>query len=487
MQINKEQLSIFIYGAVIFVLSLIYHGAVIFNTQFAIGWDSYFYLVQLKALVEEGAMHSKDSSLVYPILYIIQLFCQDYLLSYQILTLLLFGTLSLLTFLLLSKWTKNHYAALAFTLFSVISPHIFHFGLQFPKNMLGACFLFVFILNIDARKPLIPIFLFILCLFGHRLTFVMAAFYGLGYLFFYVKISKEIIVLSFGGVIVLLGLGFLFGGIINVFDSERFVGVFQSRFSFAPYAFMQLMGNSNLSTSWGIELQCSFVFLFVLPFLFFKKEKQQKLFSLLSLLMVFPFLKWTNDGLAMRMFHMYMLFFPLLLGVLFSKVPKFVGVIFMLTPCVYLGFNSKRMSSTYDVNKLSPPYNEYAQVTSRATTYFKKEKPELIIAHRSLAEYFTFTTGIDAMPWIPEYDIPTGDLWRIVTNVERALLTNYIEESNQSYVVSLSKGYFLIQEGHWQSIIQKLQKNKEIELLKIINSWRNPSKKRPYFLLKNKK
>jgi hypothetical protein len=41
-------------------------------TPFANGWDSYFYLVQLKSWVEQGRMHSPEASLFYPYLRLFQ-------------------------------------------------------------------------------------------------------------------------------------------------------------------------------------------------------------------------------------------------------------------------------------------------------------------------------------------------------------------------------------------------------------------------------
>ncbi|MFT5619652.1 MAG: hypothetical protein ACI85I_002899, partial [Arenicella sp.] len=51
----------------------------------------------------------------------------------------------------------------------------------------------------------------------------------------------------------------------------------------------------------------------------------------------------------------------------------------------------------------------------------------------------------------------------------------------------LSIGYYLIREDSWQAFLNKLQKNRELETLHQLETWRNPNKMRPSYLLKGKK
>jgi len=51
------------------------------QTPFANGWDSYFYLVQLKSLEETGRMHSPEASLIYPYLRLFYWITGDYVLG----------------------------------------------------------------------------------------------------------------------------------------------------------------------------------------------------------------------------------------------------------------------------------------------------------------------------------------------------------------------------------------------------------------------
>jgi hypothetical protein len=73
-----------------------------------------------------------------------------------------------------------------------------------------------------------------------------------------------------------------------------------------------------------------------------------------------------------------------------------------------------------------------------------KENAELVIAHHALAEYFTFTTDIDAMPWNPAYEIRPDQLWRIVTDIRLSEMGYYLSENEIAQVHKLSSRYFLL-------------------------------------------
>ena len=125
-------------------------------------------------------------------------------------------------------------------------------------------------------------------------------------------------------------------------------------------------------------------------------------------------------------------------------------------------------------------------MTSKVVGLIKNERPELVIAHNTLAEYFTFTSGIDAMPWLPEYEIKKSKLWRIATDVRWATMRAFLSDEDERLVHRIGVNYFLMPEFVWQTFLNELNSEKEIELLKQINTWRNPHKIRPGFLLKKR-
>lgn len=137
---------------------------------------------------------------------------------------------------------------------------------------------------------------------------------------------------------------------------------------------------------------------------------------------------------------------------------------------------------SYSPEKHDPPYNFYYNIANRTITKTGTENIELIIAHKSLAECITFYTGTDAMPWIPEYNIHPDKLWRIVADINETELHYY---AGKKVCLKLAPHYFLLKEIDWQQILTKIQRE-DFELFELLNNWKNPSEKRPKYLLKNK-
>ena len=133
------------------------------------------------------------------------------------------------------------------------------------------------------------------------------------------------------------------------------------------------------------------------------------------------------------------------------------------------------------------PYEKYAQVTQRTFDFLKNKNPELVIAHNALAEFFTFTTGIDALPWQPEYSIEESKLWRIAADVRLPVFRTYLSEDDFESIQRIGVNYWIIQENIWHKFKDNLLKNDEQEILKEINTWRNPFQVRPNYLLQKKK
>ncbi len=122
------------------------------QTPYANGWDGYYYLVQIKSYFSEGAMHSEDHSLVYPLLIAVQFLAGDYETAYKISAALIRTLFVISLFFFTSTVTaakERDYGAsntavvvFAAVSWAVISPTAIFFASQFPKNLLGFAFLF---------------------------------------------------------------------------------------------------------------------------------------------------------------------------------------------------------------------------------------------------------------------------------------------------------------------------------------------------------
>ncbi len=493
-----------------------------FQTEFANGWDSYFYLIQLKSYIQSGEMHSSDLSLIYPMMVVVQHFANDYIATFKFTACLLTVILIFCTFLVGFRITKRIEIALVLASYFCFSPHLTYFASQYPKNLLGfACFLLL-ALSIPTHKnpksqnriAKYTVFLFILLLnyFGHRMTFILSI--SLVFIHFVLqKVAPKVIfslILSF---LVLVGLGTLFPGLLGFADFERFEGILTTTPQFAPYSFWQsfggMMDNGRISTAWKWEIVCiSIAFFFNIAYGFYSLHKPSEnktparnseffgfSLTIICALLIFPFFAWSLDGIAYRAFLVFMLIVPIAFFLnLHSLLAKkyclsykkaTTSIVWSLT-FLLLAISPLNVSG-YNYQKHDPPYSLYSKISERVIAQMRNKELELLICHKSLAEYFTFTTGIDALPWLPEYEIEKKKLWRIASDVPERKIQQYVSESNQQSIKKLSVGYHLIREDIWQIFLKELQENGELETLHQLETWKNPNKIRPPYLLKGKK
>ncbi len=492
-----------------------------FQTEFANGWDSYFYLIQLKSYIESGEMHSADLSLIYPLMVVIQYFTNDYIATFKFTACLLTVILIFCTFLVGLGIAKRIEVALVLAFYFCLSPHLTYFASQYPKNLLGFVFFLLLILSIPThensksrnRIGKYTGFLFILLLnyFGHRMTFILTISLIAIY-FTFQKTPPKVLFSLLLGFLVLVGLGALFPGLLSFADFERFSGLLSSTPQFAPYSFWQSFGgmdSKRISMPWKWEIICvSIAFFFNIAYGFYTLHKPSEnrtpaknseilgfSLTIICVLLIFPFFAWSLDGVAYRAFLIFMLIVPIAfflnLFAFFSRKTfashrNSIRNLAWSSIILLLGFSF--LSSTgYNPEKHDPPYSLYAKISERVVSQMDGKELELLICHKSLAEYFTFTTGIDALPWLPEYETEEGKLWRIASDVPDRKIQQYISQSNQQKTKKMSVNYHLIREDIWQDFISALKENNEVETLHQIDTWRNPNKIRPEYLLKGKK
>ena len=453
------------------------------QTDFANGWDGYFYLVQLRALVEEGQMHSPDNSLIYPLLRLFYSFNGDYVGSYQLLAATLAGSFTFAIFLVAFRWSGRATVAVLLGSISLFSPHLTYFTAQYPKNLLGLV-LFLLLLAVWERRPRgLAWGLLLVNYFGHKLTFGLSVLWSLIW-----SINKKIpwqwLVGLALGLLILTGLSVWFKAFPGWVDLERFSGMFQLSPNWAPYAFLTTFGKP-ISLWWTGELiWTSALFFLVIPFLRSASQKTivWTLF-LLSVLLLCPFLVWSYTGMAYRFFLVYVLISPLFLSLLLP--PRKYRISLLIISVVFL-ILSPLASYSYLPREHDAAYPQYAQVTERAWDILKDKEVELVIAHNALAEYFTFTTGIDALPWLPEYEIPREKLWRIAKDLHLPEFGYYLSEDEMQQVVRLVGRYCILPEYLWQKVLQKAAAAGDDFLLEKVNTWRNPHRIRPAYLLRKK-
>ncbi|HRI60333.1 MAG TPA: hypothetical protein PK228_11435, partial [Saprospiraceae bacterium] len=176
-------------GLALAALSALLRFVALSQTPFANGWDSYFYLVQLKSMEETGRMHSPEASLIYPYLQLFYRLTGDYVLGLKVGTAVLAGTFTAIVYwLALNRVHKPAFpwGPVALASWSVYSPQLTYFAAQYPKNLLGLVLLVAMIGSLDRlrlsrfSKPgkswlpgksgswLVILFLLIINYFAHR-------------------------------------------------------------------------------------------------------------------------------------------------------------------------------------------------------------------------------------------------------------------------------------------------------------------------------
>ncbi|GHN03276.1 hypothetical protein WSM22_47650 [Cytophagales bacterium WSM2-2] len=472
-----------VLGCLIFLASFLVRWVALTQTPYGNGWDSYFYLVQLKSILTEGKMHSPEWTLFYPLLLVCNIFSPDQVISVKILSCLLAGTFSFLVYCYALKYCIKKEAALLFASITLFSPELTYFTAQWPKNLLGVDLLLALLLAMAHNRKIWIVLLVVLGLFGHRMTAVL----GIGCVAFWLinkHISPKVWLAAGAGLITLLLITLISPGIINLKDYQRIQNLIATTPQFSVASFISTFGWDRISTLWLSELFIVSLLTLTLlakeSSLIIKKVQSDGLMiAMLMLVLWFPFFFWEISGAAYRFFHVGALMTPLILLFLLKSFP-YREILNLTTAIVLCGLSLISWKS-YNPQKQDPSYALYDQVTKAVVSNVNGQPPELIIAHKSLAEYFTYAIGIDAMPWIPDYKIDSTKLWRIAVLPYPQLFVYYVNSSP----VRLKSNYYFIKEDQWQQFVKSLKQNESADLLKAHLTWQNPNEVRPAFLRKN--
>lgn len=482
----KDLLPVAGVSVALFGISFFLRYLAVGQTAYANGWDGYFYINQVRSFLEEGKMDVADSSLIYPLMIGVQLIIKNYILAYKITVSLLASTFCVLAYLLSLKWSGRNAVALIVGSFFLFSPHLTYFAAQYPKNLLGVILFTVLLYGSDARLKVIPLLLLALNFFGHRVTAIVS----LAYMILSAAMKRmpgRMAVMLLVFLFVFVVAGFFLPGILNFFDSERLQGIFSYHPQFAPYAFVSTFGDL-ISLWWLAEIVfCCLVFAAALILgakALIKKTVDQRFTALVltTALLIFPFFDWSMDAPGFRFLLIFLLLCPLFIVFLLKDARlKYVAPL----SCTMLLFFSAFSYQSYDPSRHDPPYGLYSMMSKELMA--SHEPCELIIAHKSLAEYVVYATGTDAMSWIPEYSIEKEKLWRIAAGVKDVQFSFYLSAEELKHIHRLSPSYSFVREDIWRKFISNVNKDGNEELIKDLTNWRNPDKVRPYFLLKNKR
>lgn len=469
------------------VASFLLRLASLSQTPFANGWDSYFYLIQLQSLVEKGQMHSEEWTILYPLLYLLNLIF-DYVIATKVLSCLLAACFTTVLGLIAYINNKSIISSCLILSLTLFSPELTYFTAQWPKNLLGIDLFLLLFLFLTKRQFKWALVFLVLGLFGHRLTAILSILVFSGW-YIFEHLNFKIIGISLLVFIVLLSIIQLFPGLISIYDYGRLADLLGQSLIIAPQEFLKLFNVNKVSTFWRVELWVYFLtFLllgvkFVYDLLTKTYNKSLILIFVVLLVLWFPFYHFTLDGAAYRFYHAGVLISFLIPAILLPKSynHKIIKASVITLSCILMIISLFSYTS-YDHLRHDPPYNFYATISQQISTdWSDTDPPELIIAHKSLAEFITFSTRVDAMPWLPEYEIADDRLYRIGYFPLKQLAKFYLDEK----VTFLLSNYGYLQEKDWNFYLQELEANENRDIIELHLDWKNPSQIRPSYLLNN--
>jgi hypothetical protein len=472
--------------AFLLIIGFIFRWSAYNQTDFATGWDTYYYLIQIKSYLSSGKMHSPEWNLFYPLLLLFNTLLEDPVLASK----WLFSFLTCfvaLSFFLLAKALKSPYPVSLFIVVLInMSPSLTYYAAQWGKNLVGVIIYMFLIIGIRKESVTQVCLLLILGFFAHRMTAVLSIITLLVWLLNKRTSSRFKWILLLSMIVGTTIVNFL-PGLLSFNDIDRFTNLFNQGPQIPQISFYRLFGAEKISVWWIGELTLTILsiifFVFILIRRLINKQKISSLeFSVLFVFFVlwFPFFNLSTDNIPYRLFHTGLILYPVLL--LFSLNKSLFPYKLLYIPSVVIFCISFYSWRSYNPTKHDPDYRFYYQMSEKLENHWEKfDKPELIIGHKSMAELITYQTEIDVLPWRPEYHIAKDKLYRIAYLPFNKLYSYYIKQEP----FHLGKNYFYIKESNWQKYISNLRNNETKELLEQHLGWKNPHQIRPKYLLKN--
>ncbi len=454
--------KIWVIGLLLALFSFIITWLVLNKTHHANGWDGYYYVMQIHTFFRDGVMHASDRSLFYSFLIGLSYVCPNEVITVKIGTSILSMLFTVICFsIVLNKY--NWKIATFISIITIVSPMATFFAIQFPKNLMGICFLLIFMSMIDQDNYKWAIVFFIGSFLIHRSSAVIALLYicniQIGIFFRYKVITVISIILIF---LIIISSLFM-KGTIHWSDLMRFKDSFNIRPQIAFYSFYDIW-NSKINLMWIIELILAFIGIVVYTYNSIKTRKNY-LWIFIMIILLFPFFKLDTSTIGYRLFLVaYMLFmtsvFPDILLVIKDKMFMTVGILLLLMfPFTYQSY----VPSFFDL-----PYDNYMAISLIVK---QKKKHSLVIAHKGLKEILVLK-GIEAINWNLLDTINTD---RIIHGM------TFYELKKLNYKEYLGNGYFITTNKDWQHFC-KLEHSQNVK--NKIYSWANPYQTKPYFLRK---
>jgi len=491
--LESENLTLFLHIAILCSLTILIRVFFLFHNSFAVGFDGYYYALQVRALKETGQLLIADNSLVFQILRFFAMFTQDVVLSNKI-ACLLFGALNvIILYLLLIKLRINKWAAFLCGILFISSYTQNFLGFELQKNNISMTFFLTFMLlfytSLDNKRYIIyTVLFFILTSLTHKLMGALAILFLIIYFIIMliynenlrkkITANKKLLLLTCSSFLIIIIIT-IFLSPLRLVDLKNFLSSF-TLYSGIVDRFKKIIFIRNIGTK--IEL----ILLHVIPFLFipflraFLKNpeirKQQKYFltALLffSFILIFPFLKFDWDFIAFRFLIINTVPCCIFIGSIVSiskKRLKKTSQIFLIITSILLMSQIPSQIKTFHTRRY-PNYSNLYSSMLKVKDYVPADKK--IIAHKGLSSFIWYITGIEGTHFTPVENL--DEYYRIVYGFGIIHFEPYLASGEYEKPVEIKMPYFLVEERLWQNFYN--DKKDKVDFLK---EWVNPSQPRP--------
>jgi len=471
-----------------------------FESSVADGFDGYYYVMQLVHLERHGSFHSPDYNLFYLPLLAADLFLSP-LYAYK-------AAVAFTGFLYSAAWYRvfrTRYGAIGSVPLSVLllaSPMTAFFALQFPKNLLGLAIL-LFLVSFRLEKNVLGTAICLaLLFFSHRLAFALGAAFMLTDLlcrkidrnrmarYIGIGIGAALLILAF----LVFGHRFL-PGIISIRDIARVAESGTDAFSYwGPVSFMSSWGLWT-EPAWIADIVLTHAGLAVSAFLLVAGAKSaERALALITIALLIPLWSFSSGSLGYRL---CLNGWTLAGGIACLALPSTIigrarGLVGMDSPlhgkparalayaCALALLSLLACLPNYDHRRFNPPVRLYEDIALKVGEALAGIDTDVIIAHQGIKEQLIILTGRDALNWEP--DERSANTWRIMASIPDYALSRYLDREERAALVALPAGYYLIQENVFDRFIERVRADGQDSLLRSIETWQNPVRRRPSYL-----
>lgn len=466
------------------------------RTEYAIGSDGYFHVIQAKSLYEEGKTHAPDSSLTPQLLLFTYKIVGDWEKSQKVFLSAVSVMMILAAYFFFRLFFKDdsrenkEWLILIPTALFAFSPTQTYIIAQFAKQTLGLSAFLIFLIlffNLTRKEKAewwdyTALFVSaVLCLFTHRIYGVLA-FASLPFL-----LNRKILLIGGAVGITMLILGtFFVPGIVSLVEIERFSGILNGYPSFYP---LNIFRQTGFHLGWLIEMLLfffAFGMITIERIRVLKEDKKaffqnrfENYFWFLMLLGAFPFFNMDSLDMGFRLFITAVSLTSIPSAMILKRDSKAGDKKMIIGGLIIaLAFLILRFNQTYRLEGL-PNFGVYHMIADDTEEYFAENdiEPEILVMHHGLSFYYTYLTSRHTFPFEPGEKYNKTNTYRLAFGISDFEWERYLPEDG----LLLKFGdYDLIREDVWDEFVDNALSDGELS--NKLSSYLNPSEERPEFL-----